>query len=297
MIKRINITHLMCISVLFLIGAFYATIVYQAFESGGYKEKWMAKYTMTDGHRTVVFQNMMHIGLKSFYHSVGNEMTDYRNNGYKVFSEDVGYTKKPLNQNDRLYKKEKEDFEKNLSLYKIKTKEIEELYFKEANHVSQNIILDNYFKYDDIPVDISRSDFKKEISNMINSSGKNISDEYKEELSNTSPDYGDFLTNVNSNPKMYIFINNLKTSKTFTAFSEYISNIQKTFNLKTKARMEIIKDKRDQILADAILEEKGNIYIEFGGDHFDPVFKILNERTNNSFKIVNVQYKKVLSAE
>lgn len=294
MIKRKNIIHIIFIPLLVMFAIFYSIVIYQVFQNGGYRQSFVGKYTITDGNRTIVFQTMKHIGLKSFYHSVGNEMTAYRKQNYKIFAESMGYIKNPLNDKDPMYQKEKEAFIKESLVYKSKTQEIENAYLKGVKYTFQNLVIDNYMEYDDIQIDIDATTKKEDISNLINNSEKDISDKKVESLSSDDYSYDSFLSNLILRPKTTIFVENVHSSSAFIGFSKYIDRIKMVFDLKEKYRQEIVMDKRNQILADAILLHKGNIYIEYGSAHFKPVFNLLNEKTNNSFKIIDVEYKPVL---
>lgn len=49
----------------------------------------MTRYTLTDGHKIIVFQSMMHMALPSFYKSVEDDIKSYTSDGYTFLYEGI----------------------------------------------------------------------------------------------------------------------------------------------------------------------------------------------------------------
>jgi Na+/H+ antiporter NhaB len=49
--------------------------------------KTLTQYTLTNGDKTLVFQEMIHIGSENFYNSIAEEIKKYKQDGFVYYFE------------------------------------------------------------------------------------------------------------------------------------------------------------------------------------------------------------------
>lgn len=275
---------------------FFASAIIYAFSKGGFNRYELETYTLSNGQKTIIFQTMMHNGLKSFYHEVGREMNHYGDNGYTVFLESYGYEDiVPLSKNDPDYQKKYSIYQKNLKeLVDIYIK-IENEFYSNTDYIDQNIILDRYLRADYKIADISQ----KELANKIVESKKEILsvEETKKETEtekSTSNRYH-YLSRLISYPALSTFIYNFMSYEPVNYFVVSMNKIRDFISNSNNSsfRQEIVIDYRNQKVFEAITSEENNkIYIEYGAAHFDGIYDLL-KKSDPNWKIINTTYKTV----
>lgn len=264
-----------------------------AYTQGGVTSSSMNTYTLTNGQKTVVFQSMSHIGLRSFYKEVGEEMTDYRNKGYRILLEGLGSTGyKPLRKGDVGYE---EAVAKYNSYYDINKRILDnmdnESVYKNSKYTYQRIEFSRYIAYDDEYADISYSTLfdladKKAKENNIS---KKALDSYKEmDLS-----YSSSTASLLNNEMLYIYMQNLRDYPLFTFIDKYVLPLAKKIFPEQSLTRDISINARDKNLVKHILDEPENfIYLTYGSLHFEGVFDNLKAIDAN-WKIVSTTQKVV----
>lgn len=284
----------------FKVTIFICTVIYlipmtiYAYTQGGLSTSSMNTYTLTNGQKTVVFQSMSHIGLRSFYKEIGEEMNDYRNKGYRILLEGIGSTGfKPLRKGDVGYEAAVAKYK---SYYDINKRMLDnmdnESIYKNSKYTYQRIELSRYRAYDDEYADLSYSalfDLADKRAKENNISKKAL-DSYKDmDLS-----YSSSTDRLLNHEKLYIYMQNLNGYPLFTFFDKHlkpvISKLSPSYNLMTNVTL----NARDQNLVKHIIDEPENlIYLTYGYAHFQGVFDNLKAIDAN-WKIVSVTQKVVL---
>lgn len=282
---------------------FLCTVIYlipmtiYAYTKGGVNTSSMNTYTLTNGQKTVVFQSMSHIGLRSFYKEVGEEMTDYRNKGYRILLEGLGSTGyKPLRKGDVGYEAAVAKYK---SYYDINKRILDnmdnESIYKNSKYTYQGIELSRYMAYDDEYADLSYSalfelaDAKAKENNI----SKEALDSYKEmDLS-----YSSSTDSLLNNEMLYIYMQNLRDYPLFTFIDKYVMPLAKKIFPETSLTRDISINARDKNLVKHILDEPENfIYLTYGALHFEGVFDNLKAIDSN-WKIVSTTQKIVFGSQ
>lgn len=266
------------------------------FYSVGFKKSEIPTYTISNGTKTVVFQTMVHVGLKSFYDEVGEEMNHYGNIGYKVILEGLeagggGYV--PLSKDNPEYDKDVSIYNKKLNQYNKMLANIEDIHYKDFKYTQQAVTLDQYNKYDYEVVDksfLNKNEYKKKSEEPFNI----INEERikKIDFINVYP-----FNELINNEKKFIFLTNLKKFWLYKKINEGIYYIKTLENPSYGVITDYYILKRDGILAQGIIKEKNNfIYVNYGEAHFKGVFNLLKESDPN-WKIINTTYKIALGSK
>lgn len=267
-----------------------------AYTQGGVSSSSIDTYTLTNGQKTVVFQSMSHIGLRSFYKEVGEEMTDYRNKGYRILLEGIGSTGyKPLRKGDIGYEIEVAKYN---SYYDINKKILDDMdsksIYKNSKYTYQGIEMSRYMAYDDEYADISYSTLfdladKKAKEKNINQSAV---DAYKD----MDFKYSDSTNRLLNNEKLFIYTQNIRNYPIFTFFDNYLPALTDMILPENSLRTEVTINARNQNLVKHIIEEPENfIYLTYGSAHFKGVFDNLKAIDSN-WKIVSTTQKMVFGS-
>lgn len=275
-----------------LLWSFLLIFISYPFLNGGTSYSTIPTYTITNGAKTIVFQGMIHIGLKSFYHEVGREMNYYGDSGYKVMLEGLGTSGvKPLNKIDPRYEQSVETYQKRYEPYINKFTAIEAKEYVNTKYIYQYLIFDRYRKYDYETVDLT----KKKIEEAIITSEKKLNIDYNDETISeyklTLGDHSEAFDILLKNEKKYIYLRNMNDFFLFSYTDKYIQPLISTFSPSFKLNQEITLKARDQNLANAILaEENKKIYVAYGSAHFEGLFNLLKEKDPN-WQIVKTTHK------
>lgn len=262
-----------------------------AYTKGGVSTASMNTYTLTNGQKTVVFQSMSHIGLRSFYKEVGEEITDYRNKGYRIFFEGIGATGyKPLRKGDLGYEAAVTKYN---SYYDINKKILEKMdsesIYKNSKYTYQGIELSHYLSYDDEYADLSYSalfDLAEKQAKENNISKKAL-DSYK----NMDLSYSSSTDRLLGNEMLYIYMENTRGYPLFSFLDRYLTPVVNKLSADSNLRTNVTINARDQNLVKHILDEPENlIYLTYGDAHFKGFLEGLQTNDPN-WKIVSTTEK------
>lgn len=268
-----------------------------AYTQGGVTSSSMNTYTLTNGQKTVVFQSMSHIGLRSFYKEVGEEMTDYRNKGYRILLEGIGSTGyKPLRKGDVGYEVEVAKYN---SYYDINKKILDDMentsIYKNSKYTYQGIELSRYMAYDDEYADISYSTLFDLADKKAKE--KNISQSALNAYKDMDFKYSNSTNRLLNNEKFYIYIQNTSEFPLFTFINYYLTPLVNRIFPEYSLITDVTVNARNQNLVNHIIDERENlIYLTYGADHFKGVFDNL-KAINPNWKIVSTTQKIFLGSQ
>lgn len=289
------------ISTIIILSVFIVISIPSFINNGAFSKSYETKYVMTDGDKIIVFQGMNHIGLTSFYKEVGEEMTAYRNDGYKIFLEGLKHNGiKPLKKSDSEYLSKLNFYNLMAEEYRVKNKK----YFN--NKYSQQMyILNQYYAYDDEYADMTEQEYNNIIGNttVIHEANTTIDAHYnkKVEALKTVTDHTVSYNKILQDDKLYIISKNINNTyfmkKIMNGFVSLEYWYDNTFTKDKNLFYDIVMVKRNKIIVDYLLKsESKKIYINYGSAHFDGVFKLLKEE-NPNWKIVEVSKKLSFNVE
>lgn len=262
-----------------------------AYTQGGVTSSSMNTYTLTNGQKTVVFQSMSHIGLRSFYKEVGEEMTDYRNKGYRILLEGIGSTGyKPLRKGDVGYEVEVAKYN---SYYDINKKILDDMentsIYKNSKYTYQGIELSRYMAYDDEYADISYSTLFDLADKKAKE--KNISQSALNAYKDMDFKYSNSTNRLLNNEKFYIYIQNTSEFPLFTFINYYLTPLVNRIFPEYSLITDVTVNARNQNLVNHIIDEPENfIYLTYGAAHFKGVFDNLKAIDPN-WQIVSTTQK------
>lgn len=264
-----------------------------AYSKGWVNSSTVPTYTLTNGEKTVVFQSMMHIGLKSFYKEVGEEMTQYRKDGYRVMLEGIGTTGiKPLRPGEKGYEEAVSKFNSWYPNYITKITKTESEKYKDIPYTHQLLSFDRYIAYDDEIVDFTREKMNNVITQTKEKSG--LTDKSVNTYKDTLGDHSDGLNMLINHDKFFTFMINTKDFFAFKLSDTYINPLLMSLNPAARLDYEVTMVARNKNLADHIIAEPEHlIYITYGGAHFEGVFNLLKE-SDPRWEIIKTSDKFVL---
>lgn len=260
------------IEIIIVLSLFFIVSGVVSYWAGLFKPITVNKYVLTNGTKTVVFQEMRHIGTGNFYKRVDDDIKYYRNQGY-VFGyegiffiggremyvdEKIDYTQPYMEQPTVLGGLHNDDV--NLDLNWLAISNSIEKKMKVVNNQNQNTVGYVSQTLNDIPMIKNEQKMSKRGINLVDYTANNLMRiRYFENLSN------------NYNFDIHRIL-----------FSEH--PIEKS----------VIIDDRNKIVADFIKEERRDrILINYGAEHFDGIFKLLKTYDDN-WKIVRFERLEVL---
>lgn len=281
------------LSILILFGFF--TLL--SYSNGGINTSSLYTYTLTNGYKTVVYQEMMHIGLRSFYEEVGKEIKNYRNDGYQILFEGIGATGyKSLKKGDIGYDEAILKFKSYESINQKMFKDRDaKSVFNNTPFMYQSNSVDLMMQYDDEYADLSYETIDKIGVDHVKKN--NILTDNSDPLQNTDFDYS-FTANmlVNNQKLALYFMNGVNSSilKWIYYSVEYI--LQHTFPAYSNILYEAVQGAREKNLADTVLNESNKfIYINYGANHFRGFLSHLKDDDPN-WKIISTTKKIVLKS-
>lgn len=256
---------------------------------GGITRSYIEKHVLTNGEKTVVFQGMMHIGLRSFYEQVGQELNYYRDSGYKIYQECFRYNSKIVSKDDpnysdavKKYNGFKDIYAQSMSKYPV---------FTTTKYTYQDFGLYNYIQYDDECADLNRSEFTKLTDELTKK--HDIKKETVDEVSN-SGDHIEAFVYLNKYEKSFIYVANIMNLNLNHFFDKTLYKFYSYFDDSLLLDLQIGMEARNKNLANSIIKEPNNyIYISYGSAHFYGVLESLKEHDKN-WKIIETTEKIVL---
>lgn len=269
MFKRIKRSFIEISLALFVVGIIW---IISSFSMGLFDPVTVNKYVLTNGHKTVVFQEMRHIGLSEFYKKVDNDVYYYRKQQYVFGYEgifDIG--------NKASYQNEKIDYSQ---------KYIEQPTMLGGLHPNDVNLDLNWF---DI---VSKLESRVAVENQINMERLM----QKKQMVSDLPffKYQNEINADNVNPVQYT-ANNVYRIRYFENLkNEYGIDIAEFYYGSNPIEQSVIIDERNQLVADFILNSSHDkILIHYGAEHFSGIFSLL-KNTDSKWKVVRVEKIDVL---
>lgn len=269
MFKRIKRSFIEISLALFVVGIIW---IISSFSMGLFSPVTVNKYVLTNGHKTVVFQEMRHIGLGEFYKKVDNDVYYYRKQQYVFGYEgifDIG--------NKASYQNEKIDYSQ--------------------KYIEQPIMLGGLHA-DDVNLDLNWFDIVSKLENRMTVENQLNMESmmYKTSMVSDLPffKYQNEMNVNNVNPVEYASDNVYRIRYFENLKNEYGIDIAKLYYWSNPVEQSVIMDERNQLVADFILNTSHDkILIHYGADHFDGIFSML-KNSDSKWKIVRVEKIDVL---
>lgn len=286
-----NIYHYLF--VFFVVFLCYAVpISMHVYSNGGLSETSNTTYTLSNGDKTVVFQGMTHIALPSFYKKVGEELTEYRNNGYSIFLEGIGHSDdKKIRKGDPKYDDVIKQYTKLVDNSRLEySKKI-----LNTKYVTQYDAMPFYYSYDDSYIDFTTDELKASIDESLRQKKGDYSEKekLKELYSDALGDHKDAYKKLLENESLFILSCNLDDFFLFTVVNDKIMPVVRELTNKPDLESDITMIARNKKISDAInYSLNKNIYIVYGARHFEGVLKNL-EKYDPKWKIVSTSKKVV----
>lgn len=233
--------------------------------------KTLTQYTLTNGDKTLVFQEMIHIGSENFYNSVAEEIKKYKQGGFVYYFEWVkAWTQENNNKfNQALWVEFDETLYDNMS----------KLYWL----IPQNNLLFLWLVNDqDYNVDTSIDEIIKKYEDI--KTEKNIKKQYNSPV-DLSWETVKMLAELEGRELQILVYVNQAILAAMTKNETIMTEIQNTFW--NQELFEVILDKRNEIIADEIIHSPHTeIFATYWALHFKWIFEILQKNDSN-WKIVS----------
>jgi len=252
--------------------AFFILLGIFSYFAGLFDPVTVNKYILTNGTKTVVFQEMRHIGTGDFYKRIDKDIRYYRQQGYVFGYEGIFFL-----GGREVYVNEKIDYDQ--------------------SYMEQPIFLGGLHK-DDINLDLNWLDISNEIESKMNlENNQNVSnpDYVKQTLSDIPMIKNEQAMNDAGIDLVQYTIKNIMRIRYFENLAnKYNIDIQKIVYPDHPIEKAVIIDKRNKIVADFIAQEpRDKILINYGAEHFDGIFQLMKASDKN-WKIVRFESIEVL---
>ncbi len=232
----------------------------------------MPNITLSNGEKTIIFQAMSHVGTRSFYDKVINDIKERKTNGYVYFFEWVqGWTEENTQKFDKaIWIK----FDKNL--------------YKNFSKLYWVVYQDN----NEFLWHINDLDFNVDLT--IDEIIERYEEWWVEETSTTPPmDVNEEILNTlaelnDRQLKVLVYIN--QAILNFLIKSDWLRDVitEHVWNAKL---FDVILNKRNEVLSSAIIKsEYDEIYVTYWLLHFEWVLKLLQEDDNTWKEIERFNY-------
>jgi len=232
------------------------------------------QYTISNGEKTVVFQNMIHIASQNFYDTVAQEITKYKQDWYVYFFEWVRMWSQESNEafDKALWVEFDENLYNNMS----------KLYWLVPQDNSKFLGLVND---KDFNIDTNMDQIIWEYETI--KTQKNIEKEYTAPVDISSQTVETLANLQGRELQILVFINQALLSA-MTKNDALVNTIQTNFW--NQELYDVILNGRNKIVAKEIIEsEYDKIFATYWALHFDGILKILQENDEN-WKIVDTKY-------
>ena len=237
----------------------------------------MIEYTISNWNKKVVFQEMSHIGAKSFYEEIKQNLIIYKKDNFVYFYEWVKLWKKENREkfNKAMWIDFNEDLYKNFSKLYWVSHQNNEIYYNLVNNLDFNVdvsidwIIEQYEEKNTWDTNTIEGEAKLDNKEIIDVNSKVL----------------ETLSSINEKQlKVLVFVN--KSILNFLIKSDKTQKVIKD-NFANKKLFKIILHWRNKILAEEIIKsEYNNIYVTYWKLHFNWVLKLLKENDTN-WKIVS----------
>ena len=257
---------------------------------GRYVPVTVNRYTLSlDDKKTVVFEEMGHIGTEDFYQNVIQDIIDEKRKGSVYFYEGIVADQDP-NVNEQLMKV---IFHQQTAIYTVT--DIQELIAKsiqlkfQQEFQFQHLVNDNDKNIDMAPKELLKiltQDTKKDSEQKSTSASEHLNDHHIDPegdsgLTDDITKFDKMLKEASPEQKLMI----AETLKTILRVFFSFNNIGHTLALTQDSVSRHLIDDRNEILAKAVIEGPDRIIITYGAGHF-PGFWALLQKNNPHWKIV-----------
>jgi len=269
MIKRIKRSFLEVTASLLIIGFIWFIVSYCF---GLFNPVTVNKYVLTDGNKTVVFQEMRHIGFGAFYKKVNEDVDHYRSQNYILGYEgifDIG--------NKEMYLGEKINYDN--------------------KYIEQPISIGGFQKTD-VNLDLNWFEIMDKIEKKLSVQNKEHSekDSYKKETIADIPLLKNQLEMASDglDPLTYTAENIYRIRYFENLNNKYGIDVASIVHGSHAIEDSVIMDERNKIVADFIKESPNkNILIHYGAEHFKGILSLL-KNSDSKWKIVSIEKTDVL---
>lgn len=229
--------------------------------------------TISNGEKTVVFQNMIHIWSENFYEKIAQEITKYKQDGYVYFFE---WVKLGSQESSEAFDKALGvEFDENL--YKNMSK----LYWLVPQDNSKFLWLVNNL---DFNVDTNMDNIIQAYNDL--KIERNVEKEYKTPVDINGQTIETLASLQGRELQILVFINQAILSA-MTKNDAIMKQIQNTFW--NEELFEVILHGRNKIVAEEIIQsEYDKIFATYGALHFEGILEILQQNDPN-WKIVETK--------
>lgn len=231
------------------------------------------QHTISNGEKTVVFQNMIHIWSENFYEKIAQEITKYKQNWYVYFFE---WVKLGSQESSEAFDKALGvEFDENLynnmsKLYGLVPQDNSKfLWLVNTLDFNVDTNMDNIIQaYNDLKIE---RNVEKEYKTPVDINGQTI----------------ETLANLQGRElQILVFINQAILSA-MTKNDTIMKQIQNTFG--NEELFEVILDGRNKIVAEEIIQSEYNkIFATYWALHFEGILEILQQNDPN-WKIVETK--------
>lgn len=260
------------IEIIVALVAFFIMLGIFSYFAGLFNPITVNKYILTNGTKTVVFQEMRHVGTGDFYKRIDNDIRYYRKQGY-VF----GYE----------------------GIFFLGGREVfmHEIVDYNQAYMEQPISLGGIYK-DDINLDLNWLDISNKIETKMNIENK-INDSNSTYAKQTLSDIPmikneQAMQDAGIDLVEYTIKNIIRIRYFENLANKYNFDLQKIMYPDHPIEKSVIIDERNKIVADFITHEHHDkILINYGAEHFDGIFKLMQE-SDKKWKIVRFESIDVL---
>lgn len=251
---------------------FFIVLGIVSYFAGLFKPVMVNKYVLSNGTKTVVFQEMRHIGTGQFYKRVDEDIKYYRSQGYVFGYEGIFFMGGP-----EMYVNDKIDYTK--------------------KYMEQPIILGGLEK-EDVNLDLNWID----IANKIEHKMKVVNDQNKKTSGYVSQTLSDIPMLKNENEMSKDGIDLVDYTANNVIRIRYFENLKNKYGIDLQSiaypdhpiEKSVIIDERNKIVADFITEEgRDKVLVNYGAEHFDGIFKLLKSY-DTKWKVVRFESIEVL---
>lgn len=268
-LKRICRSAIEIIIVLLL---FFIVFCVGSYWAGLFNPITVNKYVLTNGTKTVVFQEMRHIGTGNFYKRIDNDIRYYRSQGYVFGYEGIFFI-----GGREMYVDDKIDYTQ--------------------HYMEQPNVLGGLHK-DDVNLDLNWLEISNSIEEkmkIVNNNNQKTSGYVSQTLYDLPMIKNEQKMSENGIDLVNYTTNNLIRIRYFENLSNnYNFDVHRLLSAGNPIEKSVIIDDRNKIVADFIKkEQRDKILINYGAEHFDGIFQLLKSYDDN-WKIVRFERIEVL---
>ena len=273
--KKMKILKRICrsaIEIIIVLLLFFIVFGVGSYWAGLFNPITVNKYVLTNGTKTVVFQEMRHIGTGNFYKRIDNDIRYYRSQGYVFGYEGIFFI-----GGREMYVDDKIDYTQ--------------------HYMEQPNVLGGLHK-DDVNLDLNWLEISNSIEEkmkIVNNNNQKTSGYVSQTLYDLPMIKNEQKMSENGIDLVNYTTNNLIRIRYFENLSNnYNFDVHRLLSAGNPIEKSVIIDDRNKIVADFIKkEQRDKILINYGAEHFDGIFQLLKSYDDN-WKIVRFERLEVL---